>query len=95
MLEVALVVGILSVGAEAVILGVVPTPAVAHLTRKYNKDTRIMISASHNLVEYNWIKFFDGRWDKLSDEREDKIQRIINNHVGKSRDYWCYKIYWG
>ena len=77
MLEAALVAGILSVGAEAVILGVVPTPAVAHLTREYNADAGVMISASHNPVEYNGIKFFDGRGYKLSDELEDQIQAVI------------------
>ncbi|PRR83600.1 phosphoglucosamine mutase [Clostridium vincentii] len=77
MLESALVAGILSVGAEAVILGVVPTPAVAHLTRKYNADAGIMISASHNPVEYNGIKFFDEKGYKLSDELEDQIQSVI------------------
>ena len=79
MLEAALVAGILSVGAEAIILGVVPTPAVAHLTREYNADAGVMISASHNPVEYNGIKFFDGKGYKLSDELEDEIQRIIEN----------------
>lgn len=77
MLEAALVAGILSVGAEAVILGVVPTPAVAHLTRKYGADAGIMISASHNPVEYNGIKFFDNKGYKLQDELEDEIQRVI------------------
>ena len=77
MLEAALVSGILSVGAEAVILGVVPTPAVAHLIREYNADAGIMISASHNPVEYNGIKFFDNRGYKLPDELEDEIQRVI------------------
>ena len=80
MLEAALVAGILSVGAEAVILGVVPTPAVAHLTRKYNADAGVMISASHNPVEYNGIKFFDGRGYKLSDELEDQIQAVIEGN---------------
>ena len=80
MLEAALVAGILSVGAEAVILGVVPTPAVAHLTRKYNADAGVMISASHNPVEYNGIKFFDGRGYKLSDELEDRIQAVIEGN---------------
>ena len=80
MLESALVAGILSVGAEAVILGVVPTPAVAHLTREYNADAGVMISASHNPVEYNGIKFFDGRGYKLSDELEDQIQAVIENN---------------
>ena len=77
MLESALVAGILSVGAEAIILGVVPTPAVAHLTREYNADAGVMISASHNPVEYNGIKFFDGKGYKLSDSLEDEIQRVI------------------
>lgn len=77
MLEAALVAGILSVGAEAVVLGVVPTPAVAHLTREYGADAGVMISASHNPVEYNGIKFFNDKGYKLSDELEDEIQRII------------------
>ena len=79
MLEAALVAGILSVGAEAVVLGVVPTPAVAHLTREYGADAGVMISASHNPVEYNGIKFFDDKGYKLSDELEDEIQRVIES----------------
>ena len=79
MLESALVAGILSVGGEAIILGVIPTPAVAHLTRKYNADAGIMISASHNPVEYNGIKFFDNRGYKLPDDLEDEIQRVIES----------------
>lgn len=83
MLEAALVSGILSVGAEAVCLGVVPTPAVAYLTRKYGADAGVVISASHNPVEYNGIKFFNKDGFKLSDELEDRIQSIIeNNFVG-------------
>ena len=77
MLEAALVAGILSVGAEAVVLGVIPTPAVAHLTREYGADAGVMISASHNPVEYNGIKFFNGNGYKLSDELEDQIQSVI------------------
>ena len=80
MLETALVSGILSVGAEAVILGVVPTPAVAHLIREYNADAGIMISASHNPVEYNGIKFFDNKGYKLPDELEDEIQRVMESN---------------
>jgi len=79
MLESALIAGILSVGAEAVVLGVVPTPAVAYLTRKYGADVGIMISASHNPVEYNGIKFFNDKGYKLSDELEDEIQSVIEN----------------
>lgn len=80
MLEAALVAGILSVGAEAIILGVVPTPAVAHLTRKYGADAGVMISASHNPVEYNGIKFFNKNGYKLSDDLEDEIQRVIETN---------------
>lgn len=80
MLESALVAGILSVGAEAVCLDVIPTPAVAYLTRKYGADAGVMISASHNPVEYNGIKFFDDKGLKLSDELEDEIQRVIENN---------------
>jgi phosphoglucosamine mutase len=77
MLEAALVAGILSVGAEAVTVGVIPTPAIAYLTRKYGADAGVVISASHNPVEYNGIKFFNSNGYKLSDELEDKIQSII------------------
>lgn len=80
MLEAALVAGILSVGAEAICIGVIPTPAVAHLTREYGADAGVMISASHNPVEYNGIKFFDDKGYKLSDELEDEIQKIIENN---------------
>lgn len=79
MLESALIAGILSVGAEAVSLGVVPTPAVALLVRQYKADAGVMISASHNPVEYNGIKFFNGEGYKLSDELEDRIQSLIEN----------------
>ena len=80
MLESALVAGILSVGAHAICVGVVPTPAVAYLTRKYKADAGVVISASHNPVEYNGIKFFDNKGYKLSDELEDTIQEIIENN---------------
>lgn len=77
MLESALIAGILSVGAEAVCVGVMPTPAVAHLTRAYGADAGVMISASHNPVEYNGIKFFNDKGYKLSDDLEDQIQKVI------------------
>ena len=80
MLEAALVAGILSFGAEAVCVGVVPTPAIAYLTRKLGADAGIMISASHNPVEYNGIKFFDNKGYKLSDELEDAIQNVIETN---------------
>lgn len=80
MLENALVSGILSVGAEAICVGVIPTPAVAYLTRKYGADAGVVISASHNPVEYNGIKFFNSQGYKLSDELEDTIQRVIESN---------------
>ena len=79
MLESALVSGILSVGAEAVCVSVIPTPAVAYLTRKYKMDAGVVISASHNPVEYNGIKFFNSEGYKLSDELEDRIQEVIES----------------
>ena len=76
-LESALVAGICSIGADAVILGVVPTPAVAFLVEKYEADAGVMISASHNSVEFNGIKLFDGTGYKLSDEVEEEIEALI------------------
>lgn len=77
MLANALMAGACSVGANAVYVGVVPTPAVAYLTRKYKVDAGVVISASHNTMEFNGIKFFDGNGYKLPDESEDEIERII------------------
>lgn len=76
-LEAALVAGICSVGAEAVIAGVIPTPAIAYLVRSEGFDAGVMISASHNSFEHNGIKFFSGEGYKLRDEIEDRIERII------------------
>ena len=77
MLESALVAGICSAGATAEVLGVVPTPAVAYLTRLYRADAGIVISASHNTVEYNGLKVFNGQGYKLADEIEEKIEEQI------------------
>ncbi|MBV4422255.1 phosphoglucosamine mutase [Clostridium tyrobutyricum] len=79
MLENALVSGILSVGAKAICVGVIPTPAIAYLTRKYKADAGVVISASHNPVEYNGIKFFNRQGYKLPDQLEDKIQSVIES----------------
>ncbi len=76
-LECALVAGICSVGAEAVIAGVIPTPAIAHLVRSEGFDAGVMISASHNPFEHNGIKYFSGSGYKLSDELEERIEAII------------------
>lgn len=77
MLEAALAAGLCSVGADVLILGVVPTPAVAYLVRKYNYDAGVMISASHNPCEFNGIKIFQGTGYKLPDEIENRIEAII------------------
>ncbi len=77
MLESALVAGICSVGAEAVVAGVIPTSGVAYLTHNYDADAGIVISASHNAAEYNGIKFFNAEGKKLPDEIEERIENII------------------
>ena len=79
MLESALCAGICSTGATALLVDVMPTPAIAYLTRKYNADAGVVISASHNPMEFNGIKFFNAKGYKLSDEIEDKIQKTIEN----------------
>ena len=76
-LEAALAAGICSIGADAVILGVVPTPAVAYLVQKREADAGIMISASHNSMEFNGIKLFSGKGFKLSDDIEEEIEALI------------------
>ncbi|MFA6309348.1 MAG: phosphoglucosamine mutase [Clostridia bacterium] len=80
LLESAIVAGICSVGAKAICLGVIPTPAVAYLTGLYNADAGIVISASHNPFEFNGIKFFNSKGYKLSDETEIRIESIIQNN---------------
>ncbi|MEG6569271.1 phosphoglucosamine mutase [Thermoanaerobacterium thermosaccharolyticum] len=80
MLQSALTAGLTSVGAEVIDAGIIPTPAVAYLTRLYNLDAGVVISASHNPVEYNGIKFFNKDGYKLPDEVEDKIEKIINEN---------------
>jgi phosphoglucosamine mutase len=74
MLEAALVAGICSGGAEALVAGIVPTPAVALLVRELEADGGVVISASHNAPEYNGIKFFSREGFKLPDEVEDDIE---------------------
>ncbi|MBR6237766.1 MAG: phosphoglucosamine mutase [Lachnospiraceae bacterium] len=81
MLANALMAGVCSVGANAVYVGVMPTPAVAYLTKKYKVDAGVVISASHNPVEFNGIKFFDGNGYKLSDELEDEIEALIKSNM--------------
>lgn len=81
MLANALMAGICSVGANAIFVGVAPTPAIAYLTRKHKVDAGVVISASHNPMEFNGIKFFNGDGYKLSDQLEDEIEALIRNDM--------------
>ncbi|MCM1192294.1 MAG: phosphoglucosamine mutase [Butyrivibrio sp.] len=81
MLANALMAGACSVGANCVFVGVLPTPAVAYLTRNYRADAGVVISASHNPVEFNGIKFFDGNGYKLPDQLEDEIEELIRGNM--------------
>lgn len=74
----SLIAGLLSVGIEVLDLGVISTPAVAYLVRAQDADAGIMISASHNPVQDNGIKFFGGDGYKLSDETEEQIETLID-----------------
>ena len=78
MLESALIAGLLSVGIEVLRLGVVTTPGVAYLVRAQEADAGVMITASHNPIEYNGIKYFGGDGFKLSDELEYEIEQILD-----------------
>lgn len=79
LLENALVAGFLSSGVNVKILGVIPTPGVAYLTRIQKFDAGIVISASHNSFEYNGIKIFSNKGMKISDKLEEQIEHIIDN----------------
>ncbi|MDM8534777.1 phosphoglucosamine mutase [Clostridiaceae bacterium HSG29] len=105
MLESAMIAGILSSGCNVIKIGVLPTPAVAYLVRYLNADAGIMISASHNPVEFNGIKFFNSEGYKLSDEIENEIEeyiigdkrfdhKIYGSEIGrKSSNFECLDIY--
>jgi phosphoglucosamine mutase len=97
MLEAALSSGILSVGCDVINVGVIPTPAIAKLVRVLEADAGVMISASHNPVAFNGIKFFNSEGLKLSDQIEDEIENMIlsgaavakptGTHIGHVRSY--------
>lgn len=87
MLEAALVAGITSTGVQVELVGVTPTPGVAYLVRKLNVDAGVMISASHNPVADNGIKFFDAQGYKLTDQVEDEIESYLA--ADRSREIGC------
>ena len=78
MLESALIAGLVSIGAEVMRLGVISTPGVAYLTKEMEAELGVMISASHNPVEDNGIKFFGSDGFKLSDAQEEEIEELLN-----------------
>jgi phosphoglucosamine mutase len=78
MLEGALIAGLLSIGVEVMRLGVITTPGVAYLTRVLDAHAGVMISASHNPVEDNGIKFFGPDGFKLLDEQEQEIEALVD-----------------
>ena len=82
MIENALVAGFTSVGMDVLLLGPVPTPAVAMLTRSMRADVGVMISASHNLYEDNGIKLFGPDGYKLSDDLEREIEGLMDENLG-------------
>lgn len=99
MLEGALVAGLLSIGAEVMRLGVISTPGVAYLTKALGAEAGVMISASHNPVADNGIKFFGPDGFKLSDEQEleiekfmdleeDQLPRPVGAELGQVNDYF-------
>ena len=81
MIENALVAGFTSVGMDVLVLGPMPTPAVAMLTRSMRADLGVMISASHNLFEDNGIKLFGPQGFKLTDEVERQIETLIESDL--------------
>ncbi|MER8033749.1 phosphoglucosamine mutase [Streptomyces hydrogenans] len=99
-LEAAVVAGLASAGVDVLRVGVLPTPAVAHLTGVLGADLGVMLSASHNAMPDNGIKFFARGGHKLADDLEDKIEGVYEEHrtgapwdrptgagVGRVRDY--------
>jgi len=84
MLENALVSGIVSVGADVLLVGPIPTPAIAHLTKSLNADAGIVLSASHNPAEDNGIKVFSEDGHKLPDNVEDEIEKYILSETVKT-----------
>lgn len=86
MLKSALSAGLMSVGADVIDAGILPTPAIAYLTRAWKADLGIVISASHNPMEYNGIKFFDSQGLKLADKIEMEIEDFVDS-VEKLEDF--------
>lgn len=79
LLSTAIASGAMSVGADVIDVGIVPTPAVAYLTKSHKADAGVVISASHNPMEYNGIKFFNSKGLKLDDAIELEIEKLLDD----------------
>lgn len=79
LIESAMTAGFLSYGANVKLLGVIPTPAVAYLTRKLKADAGVVISASHNTFEFNGIKYFSNKGTKIPDSLEEEIEEVMDS----------------
>ena len=79
LIESAMIAGFLSYGANVKTLGVMPTPAVAYLTRKFKADASVVISASHNTFEFNGVKYFSNKGMKISDSLEEEIEEVMES----------------
>ena len=97
LIESAMTAGFLSYGANVKLLGVMPTPAVAYLTKKTKADASVVKSASHNTFEFNGVKYFSNKGMKISDEIEEEIEEVmdsgkieelnaVHNKIGISED---------
>ena len=79
LIESAMTSGFLSYGANVKLLGVMPTPVVAYLTKKLNADASVVISASHNTFEFNGVKYFSNKGMKIPDEIEEEIEEVLDS----------------
>jgi phosphoglucosamine mutase len=79
LIESAMTAGFLSYGANVKLLGVIPTPAVAYLTKRLKADASVVISASHNTFEFNGVKYFSNKGMKIPDEIEEEIEEVMDS----------------
>ncbi len=79
LIEAAMTAGFLSYGANVKLVGVIPTPGIAYLTKKLKADAAVVISASHNTYDFNGIKYFSNKGTKLADEIEEEIEDVLDS----------------
>ncbi len=92
LIESAMTAGFLSSGADVELVGVVPTPAIAYLTKKTNADMSVVISASHNTFEYNGIKFFSNKGTKIPDSIEEEIEEALDSGIASKKEVQSHEI---